>query len=126
MRRTTVRLLLILGMSWLMADVASAAVARPFWRQRQEYRAPAAAASPLVQPNTSARSNSAAVANSYQSARPSGRGGWTANNNWYTPQAPYGNYAPPAYATSRSALIQIGPVPALGGVRSLPGWGGAR
>ena len=54
-----------------------------------------------------------------------GRGGWNANNTWFT-QAPYGNYAPPPYATSHSAFYQVGPVPAFGGVRSLPGWGGAR
>jgi hypothetical protein len=124
-------LLLIVGCMGLLAGDASAAMARPAWRQRQDYRAPAAAAAPtgqqngqqgLAQQNMTARRGSTATANSY----PAGRGGWNASNNWYTPQAPYGNYAPPAYATSRSALIQIGPVPALGGVRSLPGWGGAR
>ena len=51
--------------------------------------------------------------------------GWNRSNSWYNfPQ--YGNYAPPPYATSRSSLIQIGPMPAFGGVRSLQGWGGAR
>ncbi len=53
------------------------------------------------------------------------RSGWNASNTWYN-AAPYGNYAPPPYATSRSAFYQVGPVPAFGGVRSLPGWGGAR
>jgi hypothetical protein len=51
--------------------------------------------------------------------------GWNRNNSWYNiPQ--YGNYAPPPYATSKSAFIQVGPLPAFGGVRSLQGWGGAR
>ena len=61
------------------------------------------------------------MANGYNSGN-SGSG-WNRANSWYNiPQ--YGNYAPPPYATSRSALIQIGPLPAFGGVRSLPGWGG--
>ncbi len=51
--------------------------------------------------------------------------GWNRNNTWYNfPQ--YGNYAPPPYATSKKAFIQVGPMPAFGGVRSLQGWGGAR
>ena len=51
--------------------------------------------------------------------------GWNRNNTWYNfPQ--YGNYAPPPYATSKKAFYQVGPMPAFGGVRSLPGWGGAR
>jgi hypothetical protein len=121
-RRAIIGFLLTVGFSWVFADAASAAMARPFWRHRQDYRAPAAAAAPAVQPGMTARSNSAAASNAYSSRS----GGWSASNNWYTPQAPYGNYKPPAYATSRSALIQIGPVPAMGGVRSLSGWGGAR
>ncbi|HEX4142950.1 MAG TPA: hypothetical protein VHY91_05330 [Pirellulales bacterium] len=119
-RRAFAGFLLAAGFSWLLAEPATAAMARPFWRQRQEYRAPAAAAAPApaAQAGVTARRGSTAY--------PSGRSGWNASNTWYTPQASYGNYAPPAYATSRSALIQIGPVPALGGVRSLSGWGGAR
>jgi hypothetical protein len=124
-RRATLWFFLVVGLSWLLADAASAAMARPLWRQRQDYRAPAAAAAPTgatAQPGMTARWNSAAPVNSY----PSGRSGWNASNTWYTPQAPYGNYAPPPYATSRSAFYQVGPVPAFGGVRSLSGWGGAR
>ena len=118
MRRVTIGFLLVAGLSWLIADDASAAMLGSSWRHRQNYRAPAAAVAPSGQAVT-ARSNSA-VANSYP-----GRGGWNANNTWYN-AAPYGNYAPPPYATSRSAFIQLGAVPAFGGVRSLPGWGGAR
>jgi hypothetical protein len=115
-RRLAIGFLLVLGLTWLTAD-ASAEMVRPLWRQRQNYRAPAAAAAAPVQARTSGR-----TAYSYPS---SGQGGWNANNTWFT-QAPYGNYAPPPYATSRSAFYQVGPVPAFGGVRSLPGWGGAR
>lgn len=37
----------------------------------------------------------------------------------------YGNRQYP-YSQRRSGLQQLGPVPAMGGVRSLPGWGGER
>jgi hypothetical protein len=39
-------------------------------------------------------------------------------NQWGQPQYPY--------SQRRSGLRQLGPVPAMGGVRSLPGWGGER
>jgi len=39
-------------------------------------------------------------------------------NQWGQPQWPY--------SQRTSGLKQLGPVPALGGVRSLPGWGGER
>lgn len=37
----------------------------------------------------------------------------------------YGNRQYP-YSMRRSGIRQLGPVPAMGGVRSLPGWGGER
>ena len=48
-RRVAIGFLLLLGATWLIADAASAAMVRPLWRQRQNYRAPAAAATPAVQ-----------------------------------------------------------------------------
>jgi hypothetical protein len=40
----------------------------------------------------------------------------------------YNGYGQPEwpYSQRRSGLRQLGPVPAMGGVRSLPGWGGER
>jgi len=37
----------------------------------------------------------------------------------------YGNAQPP-YSQRTRGIKQLGPVPAMGGVRSLPGWGGER
>jgi hypothetical protein len=113
LRNATVGCLLAIGLSCVFAGDAPAAEARPLWRHRENYRAPAAAAAPTMQAGTR-----------YSNRMP-GRGGWNAENTWFT-QAPYGNYAPPPYATSHAAFYQVGPVPAFGGVRSLPGWGGAR
>ncbi len=87
-------------------------------RWRGNYRAPA-------QTNTgrSAAPGPTGTGNGFNSGN-SGSG-WNRNNSWYNiPQ--YGNYAPPPYATSKKAFIQVGPLPAFGGVRSLQGWGGAR
>ena len=97
------------------ADRAQAAMGGPVWRQRQTDRVPPA---PAV-----ARTPTGRMANmqSYSGSR----SGWNASNTWYNVPS-YGNYAPPPYATSRSAFYQVGPVPAFGGVRSLPGWGGVR
>jgi hypothetical protein len=111
-----VALLACAVLACLTAADALAAVGGPVWRQRQNYRAPAVAAQPQAR-NTQLYSN--------QNSRPSGSNGWNASNTWYNVPS-YGNYAPPPYATSRSAFYQVGPVPALGGVRSLSGWGGAR
>jgi hypothetical protein len=40
----------------------------------------------------------------------------------------YNQYGQPQYPYSQrtSGIRQLGPVPAMGGVRSLPGWGGER
>ena len=54
-RRIAVGFLLVVGLSWLLAGTASAAMARPFWRHRQNYRAPAAAAAPSAQTGMTAR-----------------------------------------------------------------------
>ncbi len=107
------------------ALTASPAAAAGRWRNRTT--APATKAqSNTAQPNpvqSSTTPGPTGMANGYNSGN-SGSG-WNRNNSWYTiPQ--YGNYAPPPYATSKKALIQIGPLPAFGGVRSLQGWGGAR
>jgi hypothetical protein len=115
--RVAVGLLVAAGLSSAMCEVATAAMARPAWRQRQNYQAPAAIASPASQTRS--------TGNYSRNAYPSSRSGWNASNTWYNVPS-YGNYAPPPYATSRAAFYQVGPVPALGGARSLPGWGGAR
>ncbi len=86
----------------LFGSVGSASARGRYWRQGN-FRTPAAT-------------------NTY---RTQGTTGWNANNTWYNVPN-NGNYAPPPYATSKSAFYQVGPVPAIGGVRSLPGWGGAR
>jgi hypothetical protein len=51
---------------------------------------------------------------------PADQGNWgpVRYNQWGQPQYPY--------SQRRSGLRQLGPVPAMGGVRSLPGWGGER
>jgi hypothetical protein len=100
----------------LGAEQASAAMGGPDWRLRQNYVAPPA---PTSQPQRNAQVRSGQNFRSYD------RNAWNASNTWYNVPS-YGNYAPPPYATSRSAFYQVGPVPAFGGVRSLPGWGGAR
>ncbi len=115
-RKIVLGLIVVAALACLTAADALAAVGGPLWRQRQNYRAPAVA-SQVKAGNTQVYSN--------QNYRPSGSSGWNASNTWYNVPS-YGNYAPPPYATSRSAFYQVGPVPALGGVRSLSGWGGAR
>src|ERR1700722_13141305 len=102
MRQVAIGILLVAVAGLSVAEVASAEMARPAWRQRQNYRAPAVSNAASAQQRMTARTNSY----SYQG----GQGGWNANNTWFT-QAPYGNYAPPPYATSRSAFYQVGPVP---------------
>ena len=51
---------------------------------------------------------------------PSGQGNWGSVR--------YNSYGQPEYPYSRrkTGIKQLGPVPAMGGVRSLPGWGGER
>ena len=44
---------------------------------------------------------------------------------WSEFEARYGQPQYP-YSQRKSGLRQLGPVPAMGGVRSLPGWGGER
>ena len=106
--------------SVVVAGSVSIAEAARWGRNRRAVQAPAA--------TTTVNSQSSApgplgISNGYNSGN-SGSG-WNRNNSWYNiPQ--YGNYAPPPYATSRQSFIQVGPLPAFGGVRSLPGWGGAR
>jgi hypothetical protein len=58
-------------------------------------------------------------ASSYRSG-PSQQGNWGAvrYNQYGQPQYPYSQRS--------SGIRQLGPVPAMGGVRSLPGWGGER
>jgi hypothetical protein len=101
----------------LAAENALAAMGGPLWRQRETNRVPA--------PPAAARTPTARPAYSTMQSYSGSRSGWNASNTWYNVPS-YGNYAPPPYATSRSAFYQVGPVPAFGGVRSLPGWGGAR
>ena len=110
--------------------LATPAAAAGRWRNRS------AAQSNTVQSNTAQpRAFQSGTVQSNTAPGPTGLGngfnsgnsgsGWNRNNSWYNiPQ--YGNYAPPPYATSKKAFIQVGPMPAFGGVRSLQGWGGAR
>jgi hypothetical protein len=53
-------------------------------------------------------------------------GYYNSQGNWGPVR--YNQYGQPQYPYSqrRSGLQQLGPVPAMGGVRSLPGWGGER
>jgi hypothetical protein len=110
----------------LCSGLVSPAMAGRWGRNRQ---APTQARTRTqTQSPTQAKSNAAApgptgIGNGYNAGN--NAQGWNRNNTWYNiPQ--YGNYAPPPYATSKKAFIQVGPLPAFGGVRSLPGWGGAR
>jgi hypothetical protein len=108
----------------IVAATAPAASAAGRWRQT--YGASVGAQRTATTANYSAGGNRPGplgLGNGFNSGNSAS--GWNRNNSWYNfPQ--YGNYAPPPYATSRSSLIQIGPMPAFGGVRSLQGWGGAR
>ena len=91
------------GIEWLIAVAASAADGPAALATTPGLSSPPRGRIATVQQNTQGTVESAHAANSY----PSGRGGWNASNTWYTPQAPYGNYAPPPYATSRSALDSV-------------------
>jgi hypothetical protein len=113
-RHLGLAMVIALAVGWLSAADALAALGGPLWRQRHTDRAPAVSAA-----------QSGANVQVRSQGYPTSRSGWNASNTWYNVPS-YGNYAPPPYATSRSAFYQVGPVPAFGGVRSLPGWGGAR
>jgi hypothetical protein len=55
---------------------------------------------------------------SYSSSDSQGNWGPKRYDRWGQPEYPY--------SKRKSGLKQLGPVPAMGGVRSLPGWGGER
>ncbi len=69
---------------------------------------------------------------SYSTAAPNaqsgGQGGWNGNSQGNWGPVHYDQYGTPQYPYSRrtTGIRQLGPVPAMGGVRSLPGWGGER
>jgi hypothetical protein len=67
-----------------------------------------------------ATSQSRAARQSGGSSYPADQGNWgpVRYNRYGQPQYPY--------SQRKSGLRQLGPVPAMGGVRSLPGWGGER
>ncbi len=56
-----------------------------------------------------------------------GRSNYPAQSGYWGP-VHYNQYGTPQYPYSRrtTGVRQLGPVPAMGGVRSLPGWGGER
>lgn len=63
----------------------------------------------------------------YRAARPQRSSSYPADQGNWGPVR-YNGYGQPQYPYSqrKSGLRQLGPVPAMGGVRSLPGWGGER
>src|SRR5580692_10164429 len=99
-RRMALVLAIFAVLGCLAVENAQAALGGPAWRQRQTYRVPAP---PAV--NRTATGNMANM-QGYSGSR----SGWNASNTWYNVPS-YGNYAPPPYATSRSAFYQVGPVP---------------
>lgn len=63
----------------------------------------------------------------FRAARPQRNSSYPADQGNWGPVR-YNGYGQPQYPYSqrKSGLRQLGPVPAMGGVRSLPGWGGER
>jgi hypothetical protein len=63
----------------------------------------------------------------HRAARPQRSSSYPADQGNWGPVR-YNSYGQPQYPYSqrKSGLRQLGPVPAMGGVRSLPGWGGER
>ena len=63
----------------------------------------------------------------FRAARPQRSSSYPADQGNWGPVR-YDRFGQPQYPYSqrKSGLRQLGPVPALGGVRSLPGWGGER
>jgi hypothetical protein len=63
----------------------------------------------------------------FRAARPPRSSSYPADQGNWGPVR-YNSYGQPQYPYSqrKSGLRQLGPVPAMGGVRSLPGWGGER
>ena len=56
----------------------------------------------------------------------SGSGGYQSQGNWGPVRYNQWGQRQYPYSQRSSGLQQLGPVPAMGGVRSLPGWGGER
>jgi hypothetical protein len=67
------------------------------------------------------------AASQFRAARRSGSSSYPADQGNWGPVR-YNRYGQPQYPYSqrKSGLRQLGPVPAMGGVRAMPGWGGER